>query len=136
MTIEPVADDKNNINALLKTEVSNVDNSVAVGGNPGFLSRKTDSEFNVQSGQTIILSGLVNKELQSDVSKLAGLGDLPVLGALFRSNNYRNGRTDLVIFVTPTVIDPVSGINQERLQKAQEIENIFDAKAGAKSINN
>ena len=136
LTIEPVADDKNNINALLKTEVSNVDNSVAVGGNPGFLSRKTDSEFNVQSGQTIILSGLVNKELQSDVSKLAGLGDLPVLGALFRSNNYRNGRTDLVIFVTPTVIDPVSGINQERLQKAQEIENIFDAQTGAKRINN
>jgi pilus assembly protein CpaC len=81
--------------------------------------------LSMQSGQTIILSGLVNKELQSDVSKLAGLGDLPVLGALFRSNNYRNGRTDLVIFVTPTVIDPVSGINQERLQKAQEIENIF-----------
>lgn len=136
LTIEPVADDKNNINALLKTEVSNVDNSVAVGGNPGFLSRKTDSEFNVQSGQTIILSGLVNKDLQSDVSKLAGLGDLPVLGALFRSNNYRSGRTDLVIFVTPIVIDPGSGINQERLQKAQEIENIFDAKTGAKSINN
>jgi len=130
LTIEPVADDKNNVSALLKTEVSNVDNSVAVGGNPGFLTRKTDSEFNVQSGQTIVLSGLVNTNLQKDVSKLAGLGDLPILGALFRSTNFQSGRTDLVIFVTPTVIDSSSSLNQERLQKAQDIQEKAQSQSG------
>lgn len=136
LIIEPVADEFNNVSTILKTEVSNVDNSVAVGGNPGFLTRKTDSEFNVQSGQTIVLSGLVNTEIQKDVSKIAGLGDLPILGALFRSNNFRTGRTDLVIFVTPTVIDPTSAINLERLQKAQDIQEKFKAQADAAGIVN
>lgn len=130
LTIEPVADEKNNVSALLKTEVSNVDNSVAVGGNPGFLTRKTDSEFNVQSGQTIVLSGLVNTNLQKDISKLAGFGDLPILGALFRSTNFQSGRTDLVIFVTPTVIDSSSNLNQERLQKAQDIQEKAKSQSG------
>ncbi|MDP2001163.1 MAG: pilus assembly protein N-terminal domain-containing protein, partial [Rhodoferax sp.] len=136
LTIEPVADEKNNVSALLKTEVSNVDNSVAVGGNPGFLTRKTDSEFNVQAGQTIVLSGLVNTNLQKDVSKLAGFGDLPILGALFRSTNFQNGRTDLVIFVTPTVIDSSSGLNQERLQKAQDIQEKAKSQSGDVGILN
>jgi len=136
LIIEPVADEKNNVSTLLKTEVSNVDNSVAVGGNPGFLTRKTDSEFNVQSGQTIVLSGLVNTDLQKDISKLAGLGDLPILGALFRSTNFRSGRTDLVIFVTPTVIDPSSPLNQERLDKAKDIQEKFKAQSSAVGILN
>ena len=132
LSIEPVADEKNNVVAVLKTEVSNVDLSNSVAGNPGFLTRKTDSEFNVQSGQTIVLSGLVNKELAADVSKLAGLGDVPILGPLFRSKNYRSGRTDLVIFVTPTVIDPSSSMNQGQLQKASEIEQKYDSLIGNK----
>ena len=136
LIIEPVADANNNVSTLLKTEVSNVDNSVAVGGNPGFLTRKTDSEFNVKSGETIVLSGLVNTEIQKDVSKLAGLGDLPILGALFRSNNFRSGRTDLVIFVTPTVIDPTSSLNQDRLQKAKEIQEKFKSQSDAAGILN
>jgi len=136
LIIEPVADEKNNVTALLKTEVSNVDGSVSVGGNPGFLTRKTDSEFNVQSGQTIVLSGLVNTDLQKDISKLAGLGELPILGPLFRSNNFRSGRTDLVIFVTPTVIDPSSPLNQERLDKAKDIQEKFKIQSGAMGILN
>lgn len=88
-------------------------------GNPGFLTRKTKSQFNVQEGQTIVISGLVNTELAKDLTKLAGLGNLPILGALFRSNNFRSGRTDLVILVTPTVVDP----SAEAVKKVSDIEN-------------
>jgi pilus assembly protein CpaC len=119
LSIEPVTDDKGNVSATLDTEISNVDPSVAVMGNPGFLTRKTKSQFNVQEGQTIVISGLVNTELAKDISKLAGLGSLPILGALFRSNNFRAGRTDLVILVTPTVVDP----SVEAIKKASEIKN-------------
>jgi pilus assembly protein CpaC len=136
LVIEPVADANNNVSTLLRTEVSNVDNSVAVGGNPGFLTRKTDSEFNVKTGETIVLSGLVNTEIQKDISKVPGFGDLPILGSLFRSQNFRSGRTDLVIFVTPTVIDPSSPLNQERLQKAKEIEEKLKAQPAAAGILN
>ncbi len=136
LSIEPVADEKNNISTSLKTEVSSVDSSVAVSGNPGFLTRKTDSEFNLQSGQTIVLSGLVNKELSKDISKMPALGDLPVLGNLFRSSNFKSGRTDMVILVTPYVIesDLSKGINQEMVDKAREIEKKANSTAGAKGI--
>jgi pilus assembly protein CpaC len=138
LSIEPVADEKNNISTSLKTEVSSIDYSVSISGNPGFLTRKTDSEFNVQSGQTIVLSGLVNKELQRDVSKLPQLGDLPVLGSLFRSTNFKSGRTDMVILVTPYVIesDLSIGINKEMVDKAREIENKANSTAAAKGILN
>jgi len=119
LSIEPVTDDKGNVSTTLDTEISSVDSSVAVMGNPGFLTRKTKSQFNVQEGQTIVISGLVNTELAKDVSKLAGLGSLPILGALFRSNNFRSGRTDLVILVTPTVVDP----SAKAVQKVSEIES-------------
>jgi len=118
LSIEPVTDEKGNVSTSLDTEISSVDNSVAVMGNPGFLTRKTKSQFNVQEGQTIVISGLVNTELAKDLSKLAGLGNLPILGALFRSNNFRTGRTDLVILVTPTVVDP----SAEAIKKVSEIE--------------
>jgi pilus assembly protein CpaC len=60
----------------------------------------------------------VNSDLAKDVSKLAGLGDIPVLGALFRSTNFRSGRTDLVILVTPMVIDP----SEDAVKKASGIQ--------------
>lgn len=134
LKIEPVADENNNVSTIIKTEMSSLDNSVAVNGNPGFLTRKTDTEVNVQSGQTIVLSGLVNTDIQKDLSKVAGLGDLPILGALFRSNGFRTGRTDLVIFVTPTVIDPSSNMNDERLKKAKDIEEKFNSLSSAQGI--
>ena len=134
LKIEPVADENNNVTTVIKTEMSSIDNSVSVNGNPGFLTRKTDTEFNVQSGQTIVLSGLVNTDIQKDISKVAGIGDLPILGALFRSNNFRTGRTDMVIFVTPTVIDPASNMSDERLKKARDIEEKFNSLSSAQGI--
>lgn len=128
LMIQPVADDRDNVSTSLETEISSVDNSVAVAGNPGFLTRKTSSQFNVQAGQTIVLSGLVNTELAKDVSRLAGLGNLPVLGALFRSTNFRSGQTDLVILVTPMIVDP----SPEAIKKAAEIEGRARALAGDK----
>jgi pilus assembly protein CpaC len=129
LTIEPRADESNNVSTSLNTEISSIDNSVAVAGNPGFLTRKTSSEFNVQAGQTIVISGLVNSDLSKDVSKLAGLGDIPVLGALFRSTNFRSGRTDLVILVTPMIIDPSEGGVKKALD-IQERANGFAQEKG------
>ena len=129
LTIEPRADESNNVSTSLNTEISSIDNSVAVAGNPGFLTRKTSSEFNVQAGQTIVISGLVNSDLSKDVSKLAGLGDIPVLGALFRSTNFRSGRTDLVILVTPMIIDPSEG-GVKKASDIQERANGFAQEKG------
>jgi pilus assembly protein CpaC len=134
LTIKPVADDKGYVSTNVTTEVSTIDNSVAVAGQPGFLTRSTDSELNVQAGQTMVISGLVNNDLARDVTKVPWLGELPILGPLFRSTNFRNGRTDLVIFVTPTVVDPSSTINRERLDKALDMQEKFQQRLGPKGI--
>jgi pilus assembly protein CpaC len=134
LSIQPTADDRNNVNALIKTEMSTIDASTTVGGNPGFLTRSTDSEINVQSGQTIVLSGIVNSALAEAIQKVPFLGDIPVLGPLFRSTNFQNGRTDMLILVTPMVVDADSTINRERLEKAQEMQQNFQRRLGANGI--
>jgi Flp pilus assembly secretin CpaC len=72
--------------------------------------------------------------MSNQVDKVPLLGDLPVLGALFRSTNFQQGRTDLVFFVTPSLVDPSSTINHERLQRGQEIRRRYERALGANGI--
>ena len=134
LSINPVADEHNNVMAIIKSELSSIDPATSVQGNPGFLTRSTDSEINVKEGQTIVLSGLVNADLSNQVDKFPWLGDIPVLGALFRSTEFRNNRTDLVIFVTPTLVDPSSTLTRERIEKAKEIREKFEGFLDKKGI--
>ncbi len=134
ITINPTTDDKDNIMALIKSEISSIDAATTVQGNPGFLTRQSDSEINVRNGQTIVISGLVNADLSNQVNKFPWLGDLPILGSLFRSTEFRNNRTDLVVFVTPQIHDPNSTINRERLEKGREIRERFEGFLGKKGI--
>ena len=74
---------------------------------PSLRSRGANATVEVPSGQTIAIAGLINENLRESVEKFPGLGDIPVLGALFRSQEYRKGQTELVIFVTPRLARPV-----------------------------
>jgi pilus assembly protein CpaC len=125
LDIEPTAGLGGHISAKIMTEVSSVDNSVAVNGVPGFRTRNAETEVNLQNGQTLVISGLVNRELGHDVSKIKWLGDIPILGELFKSTNFRNNRSDLVIFITPTIFDPESEINKAQIQKASDLRDRF-----------
>lgn len=134
LNITPVVDDNNLIQAKLDTEVSAIDPAVTVQGIPGFTTRSTSSDINLKSGQTVVLSGLVNENMSNAVDKFPWLGDVPVLGALFRSTNFTAGRTDLVVFVTPIVIDPSSTANQQRLDKAKAMREKFEGALGKKGL--
>ena len=134
LTLKPTADDQGNIRAAVTTEISSIDPSVAVQGIPGFLTRTTESEVNMRSGQTMVMSGLVSTDMTKDASKVPGLGDIPVLGALFRSENFKSGRTDLVILVTPTVYDPNSTVNRERIEKGLDLRKRFDRQLSGRDI--
>ena len=87
---------------------------------PALLTRKTSTEFNVRNGETIVLSGLIQRENSTSVEKIPGLGDIPIIGALFRSKKFQNKETELVVFVTPTVIDSKSPGVVDRIQKTNE----------------
>jgi pilus assembly protein CpaC len=134
LNVTPVVDDNNMIQAKLETEVSAIDPSVVVQGIPGFTTRSTTSDINLRSGQTIVLSGLVNQDLSNSINKFPWLGDVPILGNFFKSKNFRAGRSDLVMFVTPTVIDPASTANQQRLEKGKQMREKFESILGKQGI--
>lgn len=134
LSIKPAADDQGNVIAAIKTEMSQIDQSTAVNNVPGFLTRTSETEINVKSGQTMVISGLVNRDMQNDISRIPGLGDLPVLGRLFRSDSWRTGRTDLVIAVTPIVVDAASSVNQERIEKGMDMRERFERNISKKEI--
>ncbi|MEZ0232401.1 MAG: type II and III secretion system protein family protein [Methylophilaceae bacterium] len=134
LNMTPIVDDNNMIQAKLETEVSSVDFSVSVTGIPGFITRSSSSDINLKSGQTIVMSGLVNQTMSNSINKFPWLGDVPILGVFFKSRNFNAGRTDLVMFVTPTVIDPASTTNQQRLDKAKQMREKFDGIVGNKGI--
>ena len=85
-------------------------NPIEVAGikNPIIMTRKAESTVELGSGQTFALAGLLKNEASNSVDKFPGLGDMPVLGSLFRSQSFQNNRTELVILVTPYIVRPVS----------------------------
>ncbi len=134
LAIKPIADNDGNIVAKIQTEISSIDSSVQVQGIPGFLTRQSETEINVKAGQTIVLSGLVNSEMTNDTTRVPGISNLPVIGRLFRSDNFKSGRTDLVILVTPNVFDPASTVNRERVEKGMDMRQRFERKLNNQDI--
>ncbi len=126
LNIKPLADRFGNIEASVDTEVSQIDPSVVINGYPGFLTRKTTSMVNVHSGQTIVMSGLVQATGSNTVTKFPWLGDVPILGALFRDKNFQSDRDELVIFVTPVVFNPDSRLNHEVVGRGAHIARQFN----------
>jgi len=105
LDIAPEIDAHGNIRTIVETEISQIDRALSVQGNPGLLTRRAQTQVNVRSGETIVISGLLSSEQSTDIDKIPGLGNLPILGNLFRSKNVRNSVSELVIFVTPEIID-------------------------------
>lgn len=118
LDIYPFADESGIITTKIKTEVSSVDQSITVLGVPGFLTRKTETEMNVRENETIVISGLVSADMAKDVGKIPGFGDVPILGHLFKSTNFRDKNSELVIFVTPKIFTPESVENRRAIDDA------------------
>jgi pilus assembly protein CpaC len=79
----------------------------ATGPQPILSTRKLNTTVNLRDGQTLALAGLLQDDLREVVSKVPMLGDIPILGTLFRSSSYQQDKTDLLIAVTPHIIKPV-----------------------------
>lgn len=73
---------------------------------PPIRMRKAETAIALSSGQTMAIGGLISNDITRDVIKIPFLGDLPVIGQLFRSTSFNKGETELVILVTPTIVDP------------------------------
>lgn len=114
LDVAPQIDSAGNVRTVVQTEISQLDSAVAVNGAPGLLTRRAQTEVNVSSGETIVISGLLSAESSNDVNLVPGIGRLPVIGKLFSSKNQRNSVSELVIFVTPEVVEPRQRFNTDR----------------------
>jgi pilus assembly protein CpaC len=89
-------------------EVSSLDfsNGIVLSGFrvPALSTRRTETEVELQDGQTFAIAGLLNNTLNNTMQKIPGIGDIPVLGYLFRSRAYQKNQTELVVMITPQVV--------------------------------
>ncbi len=100
------------ISMRVRPEVSELSNEGAVKLNdflvPALTTRRAETTVELGSGQSLMIAGLLRNTNTNDINKAPFLGDLPILGALFRSTNFRRSETELVIIVTPYLVRPVS----------------------------
>lgn len=99
------------ISLKLATEVSAIDDTTgtSVLGTtvPGLRTRRAATTIEMGDGQAFAVAGLLQDDIASVVSRFPGLGSVPFLGALFRSSDFKNRRTELVVMVTPRLVKPV-----------------------------
>lgn len=100
------------INIKLNAEVSSIDNANAVRAAgftiPGISTRRAGTTVEVGDGQSFVIAGLLQKDMNNVVNEVPGLGRIPILGALFRSTDFRRNETELVVVVTPRLVKPVN----------------------------
>ena len=101
------------ISMRVRPEVSELSNEGSIKLNgfdvPALVTRRAETTVELGSGQSFMLAGLLRNNNTNSIDKAPFLGDLPILGALFRSNSFRRQETELVIVVTPYLVKPVSG---------------------------
>ena len=103
----PTVLDEGLINLVIKPEVSEIDNSININNNPGFTTRKAKTSVELRDGQSFAIAGLLQTVNAKTAKQIPWLGDVPVLGTLFRSSSFQKKESDLVIIVTPRLARPV-----------------------------
>lgn len=78
---------------------------------PALQVRRADTTVEVGSGQTFAIAGLFQRNASQDIEKLPAVGDIPVLGELFKSKRFQRNETELVILITPYLVEPVTSRN-------------------------
>jgi pilus assembly protein CpaC len=108
----PLVNDDGTIQLKVAPEVSALDytNAVTITGYtiPAISTRRADTQVELRNGQSFAISGLLDHRTTDIFSKMPGIGDVPVLGQLFRSKNVNHSTVELMVVVTPTIVDPLT----------------------------
>jgi pilus assembly protein CpaC len=98
---------------------------------PGLSKRRAEADVNLRVNETLIIAGLLTDDIRNSMDRVAGMGDLPVLGALFRSKLFRDQKTELAVLITPSFMD---GIDEpSKLRVSQDLERAEQTRQRAKS---
>ena len=126
LNIQPEADANGNIAANVGVEVSAIDPSVSVDGQIAFRSRATTTDVIMKDGETLVISGLMNSESSNNFEGVKWLSKIPILGKLFRNRDSQSRNSELVIFVTPTLIDANHEINHLEAARREHMIERFN----------
>ncbi|MCH1919929.1 type II secretion system secretin GspD [Shewanella sp. A3A] len=102
LKVVPQINEGTSVKLTIEQEVSNVNGNTSV--DVTFATRRLTTTVMADSGQIVVLGGLINEEVQESVQKVPLLGDIPLLGQLFRSSNSRKTKRNLMIFIKPTIV--------------------------------
>ncbi|MCD6352044.1 MAG: hypothetical protein J7M26_07985, partial [Armatimonadetes bacterium] len=112
LKVKPEITEQGMIRTTVSPEVSSLDysNGVTVSGFtiPGLKTRRASSVVTVKPGSTLIIGGLIRNDESKLVRKIPLLGDLPIIGELFKRTEFKEGKTELVIFLTPEILPPAN----------------------------
>jgi pilus assembly protein CpaC len=110
----PVITPSGLIHLHVAPEVSTLDfaNGVQISGVniPALSTRRAETEFELQDGQSFVIAGLMDNRVTSVIDKVPGLGDLPILGNFFKSKSYQRNNSELIVLVTARRISPTTGL--------------------------
>ncbi|BDG08492.1 type II and III secretion system protein family protein [Anaeromyxobacter paludicola] len=131
LNFTPTVIASNTIHLKLKAEVSDIDNSLAVsvGGTtiPGLTSRQSETTVRLGDGQSFAIAGLLSDRVRSTIDRVPVLGQIPILGALFRSTQFRRDETELLVLVTARLAEPVAPHEAPHLPTDFELNDPSDA---------
>jgi len=112
------------VHLKVRPEVSTLDfgNAVVMNGFriPALSTRRTETEIELRNGQTFAIAGLLNNQMQSTMQKIPGIGDIPILGYLFRSKVASKEQTELVVMITPEILPTDSSGVTDRLPRTPD----------------
>ena len=118
------------INLQVEPEVSSIDPSASITVNgltiPGLQTRRANTVLELRDGESFALAGLIRRDFATTVRQVPLLGSIPIIGALFRSTGFQKGETELVIVVTPRIVQPVKAgqiqLPTDRVQDPHELD--------------
>ena len=119
------------INLQVEPEVSSIDPTASIVINgltiPGLQTRRANTVLELRDGESFALAGLIRKDFQTTVRQVPILGSIPIIGALFRSSGFQKGETELVIVVTPRIVQPIKAnqpvaLPTDRVQDPHELD--------------
>ncbi|WP_417659881.1 type II and III secretion system protein family protein [Pseudidiomarina sp.] len=122
LTMSPEDLGQQRIATSIKAEISTIDPATSVNGIPGMLTRRVSSMITAASGESIVLSGLISHEQSYQADVFPFLHQLPIVGRLFTSKEFRDAETELVVVVTPTLNEQIKRQSQRHSAAQRAIQ--------------
>jgi pilus assembly protein CpaC len=111
LTFTPAVTDYKTVKMYVKPEVSTIDLANAVNFSgfviPALASRRMETNIELGEGQSFVIGGLIDDRVQENFSRIPGLSNIPILGALFKSRSETKSKTELIVLVTPEIVTPL-----------------------------